>query len=50
MQAQVLKQTASAVAQTIETAAASVLAADVAKLKRFLEAGRGNTAVLTGAG
>lgn len=50
MQAQVLQQTGAAVAQTLEAAVANILAADVAKLKRFLEAGRGNTAVLTGAG
>lgn len=50
MQAQVLKQTGLAVAQQLEAAATSALAANVAKLKRFLDAGRGNTAVLTGAG
>lgn len=50
MHSHVLKRTGSAVGSHLEVAAASALAADVSKLKQFLDAGRGKTVVITGAG
>uniref|UniRef100_K3WZS6 NAD-dependent protein deacetylase n=1 Tax=Globisporangium ultimum (strain ATCC 200006 / CBS 805.95 / DAOM BR144) TaxID=431595 RepID=K3WZS6_GLOUD len=47
MQSHVLKQSGGAIASQLEAAA---LAADVSKLKSFLDAGRGRTVLLTGAG